>query len=105
MLNTKNIKDAIDYFPWSEDKNLKPKDKISNLITAGALIAAEIDKMINNERIIFIDGDKYCIEEYTGKKYDTCNKCVLKKTCDKSENILCAPYDLKDNEYFNKCLH
>ncbi len=42
-----------EYWPmsWSKNKKWKPKTKMENLVTAGALIAAEIDRMnvVQNE--------------------------------------------------------
>lgn len=38
-----------DAWPWDED-SYKPKDKITDLIRAGALIAAEIDRLIRQDQ-------------------------------------------------------
>ena len=45
-METVNSTMAKNYFPWDK-KFFKPKDKLRNLVRAGALIAAEIDKLQN----------------------------------------------------------
>lgn len=45
-METVNSTMGKNYFPWDK-KYFKPKDKLRNLVRAGALIAAEIDKIQN----------------------------------------------------------
>ena len=44
-METVNSTMGKNYFPWDK-KYFKPKDKLRNLVRAGALIAAEIDKYL-----------------------------------------------------------
>ena len=58
-METVNSTMAKNYFPWDK-KFFKPKDKLRNLVRAGALIAAEIDKLQNQnnkENEEFIDSN------------------------------------------------
>ena len=43
--NLMSFENAIEDFPWASSC-FKPKDKLRNLVRAGALIAAEIDKFL-----------------------------------------------------------
>ena len=76
-METVNSTMAKNYFPWDK-KFFKPKDKLRNLVRAGALIAAEIDKLQNQnnkEKEEFIDynieyaSEKALIKELEDRGY------------------------------------
>jgi hypothetical protein len=47
--------DGVRYWPWASEE-WKPKDTISNLVRAGALIAAEIDRINREAQKVRIPG-------------------------------------------------
>lgn len=47
-------------WPWGGDFWKPSNDPVRNLVKAGALIAAEIDRLLNQDVVISKDGDQFC---------------------------------------------
>ena len=97
------------HWPW-DNKFYKPdssntlEGRIKELTKAGALIAAEIDKLerlrIRRSKVIItVNSEKHALVDTIDS--EPCKSCSLKEQCDITKGLgICAGFEPNDNEHF-----